>query len=108
MLGAIRRPHSWLGLQYSLPDPDLGLHRHPRPQFVPSEFTRFKNNLHRDSLNHLDIVAGCVLRGKQAEARATRARNTVDVTAVFTAISVHVNIHRLSGAHTTQLVFLEV
>ena len=72
------------------------------------ELPVFKNNLHWNSLYDFHVVAGRVLRGKQAEARTAGAGNTVDVPVIFPPVGINVNINRLTWPHGAQLVLLKV
>src|SRR6266699_5923912 len=69
----------------------------------------FKNNLHRDALDNLDIVAGRILRREQAESRAGAGLNAVHVPVKsFVRISVHGDLSRLAWTHFSYLALFKI
>ena len=54
-------------------------HRHARPQQMLGILTRVEHDLHGHALHDLHEVAGRVFRRQQAEARAGRAGDAVDL-----------------------------
>src|SRR5262249_16809544 len=59
---------------------DGRLDRHPRPDRVAAQLVgAVEGDLHRHALRHLHVVAGRVLRRQQAEVRAGRALDAVDL-----------------------------
>ena len=67
-----------------------------------------KHDAHRNSLHHLYVVAGGVLRRKQTEPGTTCAANGEDFAFVLATGRVDLDLNRLSLLHVAQLRFFEV
>lgn len=69
-----------------------------------------ERDAHRQALDHLDPVAGRVLRRDQRERRSGAAREADDAAVIFdvAAIEVGGERHRLADLHAVELPFLEV
>src|ERR1700744_3672973 len=89
---------------------DLGVHRHADPQGMGGEVTRIDGDPNRQALDHLDPVAGGVLRGDHREGRAGAAGDTDHRAAVLhrAAVEVGGQLHRLARPDLAQLLLLEV
>ena len=68
-----------------LAQPYFWLHRHSGMEKVLGILARREANADGQALNHLDIVAGRILRRQQAEAIAARAREILDIALVVAA-----------------------
>src|SRR5579885_2389398 len=63
---------------------------------------------HRQTLHHLDIIAGRVFCGQQTEPIAARARQVSNVAAVVAAERIDVDGDLLAAMHAGELCLLEV
>ena len=86
----------------------FGFDRHSRAQQMVIVRAWIQHDLHGQTLHNLHVVAGRILRRKQAESRAARAGDTVHLPFVFSAVGVHRNLNRLPRAHVPQLSFFEI
>src|SRR5580765_4428779 len=82
--------------------------RHARAQAVVGILSRFKHDLHRHALHHLDVIARRILGWKQAELRAGRRREAVDAPFELAIQPVNADRDRLPRLHPSELRFLEV
>src|ERR1700685_1577360 len=71
-------------------------------------FSWLENDLHRDSLDDFDVVAGGVFRRQQTEGWAGGPGDAVDVAVQNSTAGVDMNPGFLTNAHVPQLGFLEV
>jgi len=67
-----------------------------------------KHDFDRNALNYLDIIAGCIFRREQTEARATRTGYAIDSSFVLAVVRIHFDRDALLRFHIAQLRFLEV
>src|SRR6185437_16956272 len=82
-------------------------HRHARTKLQTGIL--IEHDLDRDALDHLDIVAGRVLRWQQAECGTAARLNAVDMTAEGPSrIGVDRNVDRLTRPHQVELGLLEI
>ena len=68
----------------------------------------FKEDLYGNALHNLDIVAGGILRRKEAVARPAGAGDAVDVPVVLSAVRIYEDLYVLAGAHIGHLRLFEV
>src|SRR5262245_56642625 len=84
-------------------------HRHARPEHVLRILTGVEHDLHRHALHHFHEVAARVLRREQAEPRACRRRDAVDLPSEAAAsVRINVDLGPLTGSHVLELRLLEV
>src|SRR6266404_3732073 len=68
-----------------------------------------KHDFDRNALHNLDVVAGRILRWKQAEARAVSCLDTIDMRSKLLSVQrIHRNLNLLAGPHPGYLVLLKV
>src|SRR5580692_10706517 len=91
-----------------LAQPYRGLYRHSGIQPMLWVLAGVELDSHRQALHHLHVVAGCILRGQQAEAIATRAGQVPDVARVVAAEGIDVDCDFLAAMHPGELRLLEV
>src|SRR5260370_20083568 len=87
---------------------DLRLDAHPGSKLVVAVLFRLQNNLHRNPLDDLDVVAGGIFGRKRTEERARGPGDALYVTRVSPAARIHVNIRPLPGLHALELSLFEV
>src|SRR5262249_56993696 len=80
----------------------VGLHGHPRPQQVLRVLALVEHDLDRDALDDLHVVAGRVLRGEQAVAGPTGARDALDAPVVRAAVGRDVDPAGLAPPHSPE------
>src|SRR5579872_4785055 len=78
----------YIALYLPLFYPDLGFDRHSGAQDVLFGFSGIEGDFHRNSLNHLHVVAGGILGRKQAGDGAARAGKALHVSVVIFAVGV--------------------
>jgi len=81
---------------------------HPGAQRQILVLARVEIDNHGNPLHHLDVIAGGVFRGQQAETCPAGARETADMATVSAAVGVHSQGHALAHLHVLELGFLEV
>src|SRR5258705_5756976 len=82
---------------------------HPEAQHMGRIDRPLEDDLHRYPLHHLDVVAGGILGGQQAEAGAGAPHDAVDAPLEWAGrIGIEGNFDRLAGTHPVELGLLEV
>src|SRR5882724_3018854 len=81
---------------------------HARPKLVVSVLSWLENNLYRNPLDDLDVVARSIFRWQQAEQRSRRASNAIHMTSESPAVRIHVNLCFLPSLHVPELRLFEV
>ena len=88
----------------------LGFHRQADLQRMRGEFLRVERNAYWNALDHLDPVAGGILRRQQREGRAGTGAKTGNLAVVcdLAAVDIGNELDRLTDAHRRELRLLEV
>src|SRR6516165_5507253 len=82
--------------------------RHARTQLVLGVFTFFEDQLDRDTLHHLHIVACCVLWRQETETCTCRSAEAVHTGVQLTIVGIDLDRHLLADSHVLELRLFEV
>src|ERR1700722_7879674 len=78
-------------------------------QPIPGIQWLIKDDLYRNTLDDLHVIACCIFGRKQTESSSTAGLNAIDAPAEFlTPQRVHFDLDWLAGSHLSDLIFLEV